>query len=120
MPTNVTIYHAGFGGDKNKSVYSYQEKKLENDKEICERAFNMFNAPLEYLQEDDDFFIGTDYRSKRLRSLSVGDIVEVNNTKWICRPVGWQLLMEYDEEFPKGDIYSRKYTNEPGVSRTIG
>ena len=80
----------------------------------------MFNAPLEYLSEDEDFFIGTDYRSRRLRSLSVGDIVEVNDTKWICRPVGWQLLMEYDEEFPEGDIYSRRSSNEAGVSRVIG
>ena len=80
MQKKVKIYHSGFGGDRDEVVYSYIEKSLEVDKEICERAFHMFNAPLDYLEDDDDFFIGTDYRSKRLRSLSVGDIVEVNDT----------------------------------------
>ena len=120
MQKKVKIYHSGFEGDRDEVVYSYLERKLEVDKEICERAFHMFNAPLDYLEDDEDFFIGTDYRSKRLRSLSVGDIVEVNDTKWICRPIGWQLLMEYDKEFPEGDIYSRRSSNVAGVSRVIG
>jgi len=121
MPSRVNIYHAGFGGDPDKVVYSYVDKEGRFDKDICENAFELFNAPLELIKGDYEYFIATDYRSKQLRSLSVGDIVQVDEVKWVCRPVGWQKKVDYDRE-NKGDddIYSRNVENVPGVSRSIG
>ena len=121
MPSKVNIIHAGFGGDPNEVVYSYVDKEGETEKVICEKAFELFNAPLEFIKGDYEYFIATDYRSKKLHSLSVGDIVQVDEVKWVCLPVGWQKKVDYDRE-NKGDddIYSRNVENVPGVSRSIG
>jgi len=121
MPSRVNIYHAGFGGDPDKVVYSYVDEQGRFDKDICETAFELFNAPLELIKDDKEYFIATDYRSKRLRSLSVGDIVQVDEVKWVCLPFGWQKKVDYDRE-NKGDdvIFTRNVDNVPGVSRSIG
>jgi len=121
MPSKVNIIHAGFGGDPNKVVYSYVDKEGEAEKVICEKAFELFNAPLEFIKGDYDYFIATDYRSKKLRSLSVGDIVQVDNVKWVCLPIGWQKKVDYDRENKGEDnIFSRSVDNVAGVSRSIG
>ena len=53
MP-NVNIYHGGFHDeDVYKCVFSYTDGVSINDKEILSRAFEMFNAPYEYLSEED-------------------------------------------------------------------
>ena len=119
MP-RVNIIHAGFGGDPNEVKFTYLDKRNEVNEEICERAFHMFNAPMELLNEEDGM-IAVAYRTEKLRSLSVGDIVEVDGERWLCRPIGWQKEEEYLKENPgEGDIFMRKVENVPGVSRSIG
>ena len=48
----------------------------------------MFNAPFEYLNEEDQAVFKL-YRP--LRSLSVGDVVEINGLRYQCMPIGWEL-----------------------------
>ena len=119
MP-RVNIIHAGFGGDPNEVKFTYLDKSNEVNEEICERAFHMFNAPMELLNEEDGM-IAVAYRTEKLRSLSVGDIVEVDGERWLCKPFGWQKEEEYLKENPgEGDIFTRKVENVAGVSRSIG
>ena len=88
MP-NVNIYHGAFGDeDINKRVFAYTDGVSINDDEILERAFLVFNAPFEYLNEEDQALFK---KYRPLRSLSVGDVVEINGVRYRCMPVGWEL-----------------------------
>ena len=88
MP-NVNIYHGAFGDeDINKRVFAYTDGVSINDEEILGRAFKMFNAPFEYLNEEDQAVFK---RYRPLRSLSVGDVVEINGLRYQCMPIGWEL-----------------------------
>jgi len=90
----VNIFHAAFRGDSNKVVFSYVDTVSTDRLAACNRAFHMFNAPPEFLNEEDTP-IAAAYRLGNLRSLSVDDIVEVDHpkahrpAKWVCAPVGW-------------------------------
>ena len=87
MP-NVNIYHGAFRDeDVNERVFAYTDGVSINDDEICERAFHVFNAPFEYLNEEDQALFK---KYRPLRSLSVGDVVEVNGVRYQCMPVGWE------------------------------
>ena len=37
-----------------------------------------------------------EYRAKRLRSLSVGDVVTIGETAWACESVGWSAVSSTD------------------------
>jgi len=88
MP-NVNIYHGAFNDeDVHACVFSYTDRVSINDDEILERAFEMFNAPFEYLNEEDQAVFK---RYRPLRSLSVGDVVEINEVRYRCMPIGWAL-----------------------------
>ena len=88
MP-NVNIYHGAFRDeDVNERVFAYTDGVSINDDEICERAFHVFNAPFEYLNEEDQALFK---KYRPLRSLSVGDVVEINGVRYRCMPVGWAL-----------------------------
>ena len=115
----VNIIHAGFGGDSNEVKFTYLDKSNSTPDSICERAFHMFNAPIEFLNQEDGL-IAVAYRTEKLRSLSVGDIVEIDGERWLCRPIGWQKEADYNRE-NKGedDIFTRKVENVSGVSRSI-
>lgn len=54
-------------------------------------AFRMFNAPEDYLTPEE-LTITRRYRANRLRSLSVGDIVQAGQQFWVCESVGWTKL----------------------------
>jgi len=93
----VNIFHAAFGGRADKPVFSYVDTVSTNRPAACDRAFHMFNAPEEFLNEEDKP-IAAAYRLGKLRSLSVEDIVEVDDprchrpAKWVCAPVGWKRV----------------------------
>ena len=91
----VNIFHAAFRGDPNKVVFSYVDNVSTNRHAACNRAFHMFNAPEEFLNEEDKP-IAAAYRLGNLRSLSVDDIVEVDPprprlARFVCAPIGWKL-----------------------------
>ena len=99
MP-NVNIYHGAFRDeDVNEKVFSYTARVSINDDEICERAFHMFNAPFEYLNEEDQAVFKM-YRP--LRSLSVGDVVEANGVRYQCMPIGWELEKDAEPHVKPG------------------
>ncbi|HEY2671084.1 MAG TPA: hypothetical protein VGJ07_12010 [Rugosimonospora sp.] len=71
--------------------------------QIADWAFHVFNADLDHLERDRDkpggetsFLIACVYRLLRLRSLSVGDVVEVatdRENRWLaCDSFGWQPI----------------------------
>jgi len=62
-----------------------------DDKSILDWCFHVFNAPEEYLDKEDRK-VAERYRANRLRSLSVGDVVQVGNRFWTCRSIGWDYL----------------------------
>lgn len=51
-------------------------------------AYHLFNAP-ESLIDAKRLPLVAEYRAKRLRSLSVGDVVVVGNTHYYCDSFGW-------------------------------
>ena len=90
MPAVVNIYHGAFRDeDVNKQVFSYTDY-TNLDSQILDRSFEMFNAPPEFLKEGDDV-IAVQYRNEKLRSLSVGDVVEIDGVRHQCLSIGWDL-----------------------------
>ena len=90
MPAEVNIYHGAFRDeDVNKRVFSYIDY-TNLDSQILDRAFEMFNAPPEFLR-DKDVIIANLYRDEHLRSLSVGDVVEIDGVRHQCLGIGWDL-----------------------------
>jgi len=90
MPAVVNIYHGAFEDeDVNKQVFSYTDY-TNLDSQILDRAFEMLNVPPENLKEGDDV-IAVQYRNEDLRSLSVGDVVEIDGERHQCLPTGWDL-----------------------------
>jgi len=90
MPAEVNIYHGAFRDeDVNKRVFSYTDY-TNLDSQILDRAFEMFNAPPEFLR-DKDVIIANLYRDEHLRSLSVGDVVEIDGVRHQCLGIGWDL-----------------------------
>ena len=112
----INIIHVAFDGDPDEVVFSYLDERSDKPcpadtnnvrahllKEpsgvielAAERAYRMFNAPLELL-DDEDALIAIAYRTQKLRSLCVGDIVEIthphhrNPFRMVCEPSGWKL-----------------------------
>ena len=90
MPAVVNIYHGAFEDeDVNKQVFSYTDY-TNLDSQILDRAFEMLNVPPENLKEGDDV-IAVQYRNEKLRSLSVGDVVEIDGVRHQCLSTGWDL-----------------------------
>ena len=119
MPAVVNIYHGAFEDeDVDKQVFSYTDY-TNLDSQILDRSFEMFNAPPEFLKEGDDV-IALQYRNEKLRSLSVGDVVEIDGVRHQCLPTGWDLeenvkkakeeeLIEYHGKMVKRkDVIKRK------------
>jgi len=98
MPATVSIYHGAFRDeDVNKRVFTYMDWGDSKVNFILDKAFKMFNAPPEVLDEDE-LEIMEQYRKKQLRSLSVGDVVQVEDVKYVCQSFGWKKKEEYDLE----------------------
>ena len=92
MATSVNIYFGAFcDEDVTKRVFNYIDERGKRDEEILENAFELFNAPEEFI-DPGEVKIAKRYRKNGLRSLSVGDVVEVDNIKYICEGVGWRKL----------------------------
>ena len=73
-----------------KHVYTYITE--EEGYGAAEEAFRIFNAPGELLAEWQQY-ISKGYSGP---SLSVGDIVEVNDEEYLCCSQGWKTRTEED------------------------
>lgn len=97
----VTIWHnvqvrdghpVGFSGyERDHAVTPVFVYVAEHSPDTPERAFRMFNAHEEYLTEGE-LVITRRYRANRLRSLSVGDIVQAGQHFFSCETSGFQQL----------------------------
>ena len=92
MPSSVDIYFGAFcDEDIKKRVFHYIDHVGRWDSDVLDRAFKLFNAPEDFLNPEE-VKIAKRYRRQGLRSLSVGDVVEVDNVKYLCEGVGWRKL----------------------------
>lgn len=92
-----TGHHLGFDGYQPGQplvpVFAYDVELLDGGMPelllVAEAAFEAFNA-------DPDMLVGsqrdlaTRYRDRRLRSLSVGDVLRLGDTALACDPVGFR------------------------------
>jgi hypothetical protein len=86
MPTGfMRGYHPG---DDMCPVFTFA---WADDKDVLDYCFHVFNAPEEYLEKEDRK-LAERYRANRLRSLSVGDVVQVGDRFWTCRAIGWDYM----------------------------
>jgi hypothetical protein len=99
MNTKINIYHGAFEEDDlNKRVFSYTTADDPADcGPILSRAFILFNGAA--LPGDNDDHISRRYRFTGLRSLSVGDVVEVEGVRHQCLSSGWGVgrTVDYGE-----------------------
>jgi hypothetical protein len=75
-----------------KHVYTYLTEAEGYG--AAEEAFHIFNAPLELLQEWQQY-ISKGYSGT---SLSVGDIVQVNGEEYLCCSIGWKTRTDEEEK----------------------
>lgn len=68
-----------FQNGEYSSVFRY-ETDLEGEA-AAEELFDLTNNP----DRDDE----RTEKCGTIRSLSVGDIVELNNERWVCQSIGW-------------------------------
>jgi hypothetical protein len=95
---NVTIYHNisrdaffgfNYGNEDGNSphylakVFTFDSARLGTaDDGILAAAFEAFNVGTDTLAEE--------YRARRLRSLSVGDVVDIDGRSYSCERLGWK------------------------------
>jgi hypothetical protein len=86
-------------------VFKTSSNKVKSGKDGAEQMFHILNAPEELL-EDWERSIAEEFRALDNYSLSVGDVVEVEGTQWLCKSFGWKELEapcnEVDEELVYG------------------
>jgi len=70
------------------SSYNHSIDGLKG-KAIAEKLFHIFNAPEEMLNEYEQVLVG-DFRKDGNYSLSVGDVVQVDDTYYLCESFGWK------------------------------
>lgn len=75
--------------DTFEEAIAYTDLVAKTPVEACERAFRVFNIDPAELTEYHQRFVARAYRVKGKRSLSVGDIVEVDAHAYACGNVGF-------------------------------
>lgn len=72
--------------------YPIQRSSNDTDEFILEVMFELFNWVNEEIQPDNKELGFYKPESVFHTSMSVGDIVEINNEKYICDSIGWKKL----------------------------
>lgn len=103
----VRIYHnvaedsdgrrTGWFGYKNEDpivhVATWWTTTVDNDNAVLSKAFEIFNVG-----DDPEFGpvnpVALVYRERKNRSLSVGDVVQVEGSFYACESVGWKRIHE--------------------------
>ncbi len=106
-------HHAGFDGYQPGHplvpVFTYDTELLDGGLpellRVAEAAFEAFNADPEMLAGRQRE-LAASYRDRRLRSLSIGDIVQTGATALACDPVGFREV--------EGDLNVVR-SDEPGT-----
>lgn len=77
-------------GDALGEPFTY-ESSITDALAACEAAFMIFNMDLDMLR-GRSLEIATAYRERRMRSLSVGDIVKVDGVAYACDSFGFRKV----------------------------
>ena len=89
----IKIFHGGFD-DEDIDICRFEKlhwTAATNNEKLLELLFKAFNAPNHYLTEEEQG-LNKEYRAQKLRSLSVGDIVQLDGRRYKCLPVGWEEI----------------------------
>ena len=89
----IKIFHGSFD-DENINECKFEKlhwTTATNNKKLLELLFKAFNAPNHYLTEEEKG-LNKEYRAHKLRSLSVGDIVQLDGRRYKCLPTGWEEI----------------------------
>jgi hypothetical protein len=98
LPAQQMIYQVAWLG----SATQLQLKDATEDLKILERIFDIFN-------------IGKPPAgAENLRSLSVGDVVELAGKAYKCKPIGWELLEDF-----KPELEMKSFSSLAGFERLI-
>ena len=107
----VTIFHnvqpehrfQGYqAGDAIVRVFEAEVPDGQDPHAVAEQMFEMGNAPEDYLS-GDALDLAITYRGRRLRSLSVGDVVAVGETPLAVARCGYTLVSGPVNETLNGD-----------------
>lgn len=92
----MVVYRASYRayepGDEYYLATTYSEPDDE-DLAYCERAFERFNVGDERTDP-----VVSQYRGAGHRSLSVGDVVVIDDRAYTCNSVGWNFLTDFSSE----------------------
>jgi hypothetical protein len=86
-----------FDADENterKVIFEYKLPTIKKERfceEVAELVFHITNAPEEMLSEEM-LSIAKEFRALGNYSLSTGDVVEVDGTKFLCESFGWKEI----------------------------
>ena len=89
----IKIFHGAFD-DEDIDICRFEKlhwTTTGDNKQLLELLFKAFNAPDHYLTEEEEK-LNKEYRAQKLRSLSVGDIVQIDGKRYKCAPVGWEEI----------------------------
>jgi hypothetical protein len=108
-PHAASPYHAGFDGYQPGHamvrVFETEVAGGEDPFKVAERMFEAFNIGNEY-PDHPDYDLACQYRARRLRSLSVGDVVAVGEAPLVVGRIGWKPAEGKFNEVQEGDYGS--------------
>lgn len=84
--------HGYADNDAVTPVFVFTDTRDTTPVKLAEHCFHMFNAPPEYLTDKTDAAIANRYRANRLRSLSVGDLVQIDGALFACERAGFKTM----------------------------
>lgn len=88
----IFVYKYYNGLDRKLVKAAEYQDQGQDDEEICDHAFRIFNAPEEILLKEEKEILGDYHRN--FPSLSVNDFVKVGDKCFICASIGWQEVKE--------------------------
>jgi hypothetical protein len=88
-------------GHPLRRVYSYEAPTSSGLFQLADEAFHAFNAPPELVMPVY-CPIAEAYRAARLRSLSIGDVLQVDDSWLACAATSWIVLAEAPSEVSNG------------------
>lgn len=109
-----TWFHHSFRGPYNPAMryteaVSYQVDDDLDDLYIAEMAFDRFN-----IGDPDSDPVVAEYRRAGNRSLSVGDVVLIDEAPWFCGSIGWDLLDDFHLDEARNETVLDRVRSELG------
>lgn len=80
----VVVHHSISGGALLRQVFKFEADRWADDAVTLEEIFRELNI--------GDGLLARAYRARALRSMSVGDVVEIDDRRYACDHLGWREL----------------------------